>query len=163
VIGYFPAAEQGTLLREAFGPETSDDASKGHIGTGGVVTWRRAVAAGSGYVDLRGLSDVEGRQDQAIAFAETWLYTPHERFIGVALGTDDGSQVFLNRRVMYENPARRGADPYEHVAKWRLPAGWNRVLFKVENGSGSFGLYFRLFDDDIVVDYAPNAIPGPVD
>ncbi|MFT5291568.1 MAG: hypothetical protein ACI82F_003652 [Planctomycetota bacterium] len=30
-----------------------------------------------------------------------------------------------------------------------LEAGWNRVLFQVENGGGSYGLYFHLFDADV--------------
>jgi hypothetical protein len=159
-IGYFPAPEAGTVLRATLGPETDPDLDRAHAGRAGTTArWRRLACSDSGFLDLRGLDDDPARAENAIACAQTWLHSPDERTVPVALGTDDGSRVALNGVVVYENASRRGARPFEHVSTWRLNAGWNRVLIKVENGTGGFGAYLRVLDDDI----RWSARPDPVD
>ena len=43
----------------------------------------------------------------------------------------------------------------QHLGRAKLAAGWNRVLIKVENGTGAFGLYFRPLDERVRAAAAP--------
>lgn len=146
-IGYFPAPDAGTVARVEFGPESDSDLSRVYEGKdGATVRWTRVRANDSGYLDLRDLATNTDAAQNAAVCIQTWLYTPEDREVVVALGTDDGSRIYLNGEVVYENTARRAASPLEHVATWHLRAGLNRVLLKIENGTGGFGAYFRVLD-----------------
>jgi hypothetical protein len=87
--------------------------------------------------------------EDAVAFAQTWLHAPSARRVHYTLGTDDGCRVELNGAVIHEDRTRHGATPMQHVDTMDLRAGWNRVVVAVENGVGSFGLYFRVLDDQV--------------
>ncbi|MCP3902133.1 MAG: CehA/McbA family metallohydrolase [Planctomycetes bacterium] len=152
VLGYFPAPEVGTVAGTDFGPESDPDHGRVHEARNGTeARWRSATADATGFLDLKGLAADPALETFALAFAETWLWVADAQRVPVALGTDDGSRVYLNDAIVYDNPARRGATPMEHVDTWMLQGGWNRVLFKVENGTGSFGLYFRVLDETVKV------------
>ncbi len=69
--------------------------------------------------------------------------------IYLSLNDERWTMLYLNDEIVYDNPRRRGADPLEHLATWRLRRGGNRVLFKIENGTGGFGAYFRVLDDQV--------------
>ena len=71
------------------------------------------------------------------------------RTVPFALGADDGCRVYLNGSLIYADPSQHAANPWQHFGRLRLRGGWNRVLFKVANGVGDFGLYFQLFDPEI--------------
>ena len=77
------------------------------------------------------------------------------RTVPFALGTDDGCRVYLNGSLIYDDPSRHGANPWQHFGRLRLRRGWNRVLVKLENGVGNFGLYFQLFDAEVRTARAP--------
>jgi hypothetical protein len=113
----------------------------------GDTPWTPATGAASGHLDL--IRAVEGPHEHVIAYAGTWMHVSEPRTVGVTLGTDDGSRVWLNYELVYENAEPRSASPLEHVARWELDAGWNRVLFEVRNGTGEWGLYFRVLDDAV--------------
>ncbi|HUU10028.1 MAG TPA: hypothetical protein VM431_05755, partial [Phycisphaerae bacterium] len=85
----------------------------------------------------------------AIAYAQTWLHAPEDRSVYFALGSDDGCRMWLNGDLLHEDNTRHSADPFRHLGRLPLRAGWNRVLLKVENGTGDFGLYFRVLDNEI--------------
>ena len=56
---------------------------------------------------------------------------------------------------MYENLARKGASPLEKLVWLELEEGWNRLLFKVENEGGPFGIYARVLTDGVTVAARP--------
>ncbi|MHC5114586.1 MAG: CehA/McbA family metallohydrolase [Planctomycetota bacterium] len=154
-LGYFPAPDENTVAND-FGPEHDPRPTRVYPGRDGTeARWQPATAGESGFLDLKGLAEDPALETYALAYAECYLYSPEAREVAVALGTDDGSRVYLNGGLVYDNPARRGARPMEHVDTWTLQSGWNRVLFKVENGTGSFGVYFRVLDDTVDVAPAP--------
>jgi hypothetical protein len=158
VLAYFDAPEQGTITRAHHGPERDADLSRSYAGKNGAeVHWQTASTNASGLLDLRGRSESPDDQNNALAYAQTWLISPDDRTVAVTLGTDDGSRVYVNDVLVYDNPARRGANPLQHIAVWQMKKGLNRVLFTVENGGGGFGLYFRVLDDEIDFTAAPEA------
>ncbi|MEQ8765786.1 MAG: CehA/McbA family metallohydrolase [Planctomycetota bacterium] len=144
-IGYFPNPDRSTLYSRAFGPETDGDVRHEHEGRGGPARWRRASVSRDGYLDLLDPADRAGGEN-AIVYAQTWVLSPDERDAMYAIGTDDGCQLFFNGQKVYEDRSRHAASPFRQMGVLKMKAGWNRVLVKVENGSGDCGLYFQLFD-----------------
>jgi len=141
VAGYDPSPEAGTVLASSGGPAPEDGA------------WTAAEASESGYLDLRQIDP--SACENAIAYAQTWVRAPAAGDYGYTLGTDDGCRAWVGGRLLAESGARRGASPLQHIGQVRLEEGWNRVVIAVENGSGGFGLYFRILDDAVTASARP--------
>jgi len=150
VIGYFPSPAQSTLVTMSYPPESVPSTAAAHAGKAGAeVRWREGSCRADGYLDLNQLDQRQELSGNAIAYAQTWLHSPDEREVLVALGTDDGCRVWVGSELVYEENTRHRASPMQHLGTVKLTTGWNRVLFKVENGSGDFGLYLRVLDDEV--------------
>jgi len=146
VVGYFPADEQGTVLARDYGPENQIDGS--FEGKGGAATsWKLKYTNDSGYLDLQAVPSAAGDSSNAIAYAQAWLHSDTVQDVKFAFGCDDGGVLSVNGVTLYQSKERKGASPTEFISTMTLRPGWNRVLAKVENGSGGFGLYFRPFAD----------------
>ena len=166
VVGYFPNPAADTLVTTAYGPEQAlqhepppppQAAAKPFVGKNNApVTWKELRTSDNGFLNLRGVSAIKGLDANAIAYARTWLHSPDARSVRIGLGTDDGCRLWLNDSLLYEDNTRHGATPYQHLMTLPLRPGWNSVLLKVENGVGSFGLYLRLFDEEIRVAVRPS-------
>jgi hypothetical protein len=150
-VRYFPNPSPDTLVTTDFGPEAEDGSARESFeGKGGApVGWTEATASSSGYLDLRPEGEPREIGENAIAYAEIWLEAPEDREVLYALGTDDGCRLWVNNELLFEDNTRHGANPLAQVGRMRLRAGWNRVLVKIENGAGGFGLYFRVLDAEV--------------
>jgi hypothetical protein len=128
VAGYFDNPRRDTLATVAYDPEVRPELTAEYRGKReAVVRWTELRADRKGYLDLRQIDPRKEACSNAIAYAQCALHSPDARRVRYAFGSDDGSRVWLNGVL-------------------DLQAGWNRVLVKVENGDGGFGLYFRVFD-----------------
>jgi hypothetical protein len=65
----------------------------------------------------------------------------------VSLGSDDGLQVWLNGEKLLARNVARGVEPDQELVRLDLKAGENRLLLKVNNGSGGYGFYFAISKD----------------
>ncbi len=149
VLGPVPAPEPGTVSRLEVGPETDGDGERSFVHAGKDLIWKALeTREGDAYLDFNALGDAH-ELENAMVYAQTFLHVEKQKTVPCFLGTDDGCRVYLNGRVIYDNPARKGANPFEHLTQLSLKAGWNRLLFKVENGVGGFGLYCRVLDDGV--------------
>ncbi len=149
IVGYFPRSSREAAVRQVFGPETTtalDATFEGKQGRS--VGWQPAVVRSDGFVDLRQIGP-RGLDRNAVAYARTFLYSPDARRVRFALGTDDACRVWLDGELIYEDLSGHAANPFQHLGELSLHAGWNRVLVKVENGGGAFGLYLHVFDDAV--------------
>lgn len=63
--------------------------------------------------------------------------------IELSLGSDDSIVVWLNGKKVHENKVLRGVAPDQEKVKVDLKTGENQLLFKIANGSGGYGFYFR--------------------
>jgi len=148
-VGYFESPSAGTVIQREFGPELDPDGSTFGDAKSGPASWTLAHADGRGYVDLLRLEAGSGTPSDAIAYLQTWLISPDDREVGYTLGTDDGCLLWVNGRLVYEDPTRHGAQPLAQVGRISLREGRNRVLLKIENGGGDFGAYFRVLDPEV--------------
>ncbi|MBN2250441.1 MAG: glycosyltransferase family 39 protein [Candidatus Altiarchaeota archaeon] len=95
------------------------------------------------YMDLDGLFNMD---DEVIAYAHAYVYSPTERNARIWYGSDDGIRIWLNNMPVQTDHRHRPASPDTDSADVRLSGGWNRLLVKVEDVTGSWGFYMRLTD-----------------
>ncbi|OPZ85686.1 MAG: hypothetical protein BWY76_01303 [bacterium ADurb.Bin429] len=130
--------EDGTGLEKAYIPETTVLPSHDETLAGN--TWV-SYAAPTPFVDLtERLSPVSN----TIAYAHVYLKSPAEMDATLVFGSDDGIAMWLNGAPVYSLRVRRAADPNQARLPVHLRVGWNRLLVKVDQGTGSWGFYLRL-------------------
>jgi len=125
-------------------PAVADDAP----GPEQALAWRELAPDARGYLDLTALAP-DARSAGTAAWAEAFLHCDAARKTVLCLGSDDGCRVWLGERLVYENPAERAANPLEKVLELELAPGWNRLVVRVDNAGGDFGLYGRVLDADV--------------
>ena len=101
--------------------------------------WTAARTDARGYLDLRRAFGDDS--DRSIAFAQATIESDIERDVLLAVGSDDGWRVWVNGELVLRDDARQAASPFAHVIAVRLRAGANRIVVKIDNGAGEFGLY----------------------
>jgi hypothetical protein len=133
-------------LTELGGEETAAPAegvSLGEVGENRV--WRLALATQERGLDLLHHCWSPG---PAVAYAYATVVSDREQDVRVLLGSDDGVKLWVNGKLCHENHTQRGVTRDEDSVTVRLIAGENRVLFKVDQGHGGWGLMARLTDPD---------------
>ena len=60
-----------------------------------------------------------------------------------SIGSDDSFKIWLNGELIANRFVTRGIAPDQDKIKVRLIKGENELLFKVSNGGGGYGFYFR--------------------
>jgi cysteine-rich repeat protein len=82
------------------------------------------------------------------AYAFTWIYAPSDRDASLAIGTDDGHKIWLDGEVIGTDAGCHGVgvDAFRYPVS--LDAGWHRVLIKVYDGGGGWGLVVRFYETD---------------
>ncbi len=162
VLGPFAAAG-GQAAAEAGAPQglgpgaaAALDPSATFRGKDGAeLRWRPLAAEKQGYLDLLRAAPEPGAAEGAVVLAQTWLHVAEARRVLCAWGSDDGGRVWVGGELVDEHRGARSANPWEHLEAIDLAAGWNRVLFEVENGTGDFGLYFRVLAPEVEAAAAP--------
>ena len=94
------------------------------------------------------LNEQFGPQEKAIAYARTWVYSPHTRRLQFRLGSDDGITVWLNRKQVLNVDVERPCQLDQELVPVTLQQGWNRILLKITQVKGEWAFVFRLTDKD---------------
>lgn len=160
VLGYFANPVSTTIQTSDYGPEgeyarwqagqdlNPDEPYVNKINK--PIEWKPLRADGAGgYLNLQQIEPNRAMYERSIAYARAWVRSPRALSVPIAFGTDDGSQVYVNGEKIHEDTTQHGASPLAFIKSVSLKAGWNHVLFKVENGGGRFGMYFRVLSNDI--------------
>ena len=144
IIGPFPGRGDDWGLDTPYPPEGQDvKLDRAYAGLGGDVRWQLFASEGS-YVNLKVLF---GPVTNAVAYAVTWVHSTRDRAATIAIGSDDRSRVWVNRRLALTGRNATYASAGEFVAPIKLAAGWNELLVKVTQGIGEWGFYFELLDE----------------
>lgn len=145
LIGPFSNADNA-LLAHAEPPEREFQSGAKYPGKSGLVGWVRPYAPTDwGPVNLL---EVFGNQEEAAAYAVTWIHSPVEREVLLSLGSDDGIRVWLNDDLVWQNPRERHLIPDQDVVRVHLIQGYNTVRLKVANNKGEWGFSFRVLSTD---------------
>jgi len=90
-------------------------------------------------LNFKGNANAYGGGDNMDSYGFAWVYTPSGAGPKFLIGSDDGNRVWVNGSLINDNNAARGLTrDQDETGGVGLAAGWNRVLFKVHNGTGGF-------------------------
>ncbi|MFQ6097160.1 MAG: glycoside hydrolase family 172 protein, partial [Armatimonadota bacterium] len=151
VIGPFPHKGPEDMDRD-FGPESDLDLSRALQGIVGLVQWEEMPTTEKGLLDL---NSALRPNDDVIAYALCYVYSPTERAAQMLIGSDDQVKVWLNDELVHYFRNPRAAVPDQDSVDVRLKKGWNKVLCKVGEGKVDWGLYLRFRDPEGQLRYAP--------
>jgi isopenicillin-N N-acyltransferase like protein len=112
---------------------------------GQALRWRPAETR-NGMVDLQ----IPGKPptEYAVAYAWAEIEQPEKRKAYLGIGSDDAVKVWLNGRAVHENWTSRGVRLDDDLVPVELERGKNRLLLKVQNGIGPWGLGCRVMSED---------------
>jgi tetratricopeptide (TPR) repeat protein len=124
-----------------FGPESATDLKASYQANGREVTWRKpATKRLDGTVDL----SVPLRPGtEAVGYALTWLAATGETKATLSLGTSGGFRLFVNGVKVAASDRYNALRPDQYRLQVNLRKGFNRVLLKVCQETGSYGFSFR--------------------
>jgi len=105
--------------------------------------WHQATTA-----DVVPLGDLVAHDDQTLAYLLAFVQAPAARTARALLGSDDGVRVWCNGELRWSHAVHRPLVPDADAFDVPLRAGWNRLLVKVKNDDGGYGLSLRLADAD---------------
>ncbi len=168
-IGPFdnPRGEEFTVgLDIPYPPEEEVDLEGSYTGMNGQrVEWKLLAADPSGYVDL---DPQFTPNEQSLAYAAVWVWSPDSRRVDCFLGTDDWVGLWLNGQRVHANVVHRGAQPDQDHVMLSLNSGWNLLLIKVGDDYGAWGFYLRISDPDEVLQisrrpYVPHQVKGSLE
>jgi len=84
------------------------------------------------------------------AYVMSWVYSPQQRAASLAVGSDDGQVVWLNGVEVGRKLNCSGVSADQLQFAVTLEAGWNRLLHKVYDGGGGWGVVARFYEEDQV-------------
>jgi alpha-mannosidase len=85
-----------------------------------------------------------GKNSNCAAYAFSYLYSPSDRLAAIRFGSDDGAIIWLNGNRVLEQVARRSLAENQDTVHIQLGKGWNRLLIKVDQGSGGWEMISSL-------------------
>ena len=90
-------------------------------------------------LDFKGNASAFGGGNNMDAYGFAWLFTPAGGNTKLAIGSADGNRVWVNGTLRNDTNATRILTRDQDVtASTALPAGWNRILFKLHSFTGTF-------------------------
>jgi len=126
-------------------PETEIDFAKIYPGKTGTVQWQKAD---DGQLDGKlDFTKFFTPTKWVVAYALIDVISSDNREAQLRIGSDDGVKVLLNGQVVWTNQAPRLLKIDQDIVHIQLKQGTNRLLFKVGQGDGGWGLIFRITDE----------------
>jgi hypothetical protein len=126
------------LIDVAFPPEKAD--ARG-------VAWRVLPVSTQGTQPwMLQFHPLFGGPDRA-CYVRTWVHSDEARPALLEFGTDDGSKVWLNEKLVHADGTGGAAVPGEHKVRVQLRKGWNALLLKITQYSGPWQLCLRIRSD----------------
>jgi len=149
VPGWYVAApfddEEGKVLQAVFPPETGINLQDVYQGKFGRIRWIKRRSA-SGVMLLTQTFPRGLHLTNVTAYAFCKVTSPKAQMVQMHVGSDDDALIWLNGEEVYRFNGVRGVKRDEDIVKVHLPAGQSRVLVKVYNRKGEWGLFMRLTD-----------------
>ena len=94
--------------------------------------------------DLHVVLGGEGRA----CYVRTWVHSDSEQPARLETGDDDGSKVWLNGKLLFEDATGGVASPGEHKMPVTLGKGWNALVLKIAQITGPWQFCLRIARPD---------------
>jgi len=98
--------------------------------------------------DRLDLNRVVSSQSPMLAYLMFAVKSPTKHEALALLGSDDGVRVWVNGTLRWSHAIHRDLTRDEDKFEVPLEAGWNRILVKVKNDYGAYGVTLRIADPD---------------
>ena len=85
-----------------------------------------------------------GDSDNCVGYAWTEIMSPADTDAWLGIGSDDGLKVWVNGRLVANSWVVRPSRLGDHVVPFRLKAGRNQILVKVQNDTAAWSFIARL-------------------
>ena len=145
VIGPFDCP-LGRGLQTVLPPERELRFDKTYTGVAGVpVKWQVWPYPDSAYIDFVRIFEPDSF---GVAYALTFIRSSQKLTTKLGVGSNDGVRVWVNDRLVHDNPILRQAAPNQDIVPVTLRKGWNKILVKVDQAGLNWGLYFNVYDPD---------------
>lgn len=86
-------------------------------------------------------------KDNSATYFRSVIDAPRDTKYTVKMGTDDGVKVWVNGKLVHDNPVLRGATPDQDTVTFDLKKGKNVMLVKVINGPAGDTMQISYGDD----------------
>jgi hypothetical protein len=139
VVGPLTAESGDQALATDFGPETAVDLNQ-KLGDGSLKWVRRRDLVDGKTHELRG--------ENAATYLYRTIETPSSRQIHFGVGSDDAVKMWVDGKVVLEQPGQRSVAVDQNVVTLNLAAGTHHILMKVVNYSGGYAWTFRMIGED---------------
>lgn len=106
--------------------------------------WKQVTADG----DSLDLNHHVSPRAPVLGYLWVYLQSPKARVAHVRLGSDDGVRVWANGALVWSHAIHRPLSPGQDEFDLPLQAGWNRLLLKVKNDDGGYGVCLQISDPD---------------
>ena len=96
------------------------------------------------------LNDIFSPNDLVVGYAFCHIQSSKDHKVMMAVGSNDGVKIWLNGEMVhrFHVPHGRWLEKDDDYVPVELQKGINRLLIKVDEGSGDFGFVFRLLNYD---------------
>lgn len=131
-IGPFGAGNFDEAHAKAFIDETNVDLGK----TYGKLKWELA----KNFVDGK-VHTLNGGNSATYLYRTIQSGTARE--LELSIGTDDSFKIWINDQLITDKKITRGVAPDQDKVRVSLVKGGNKLLFKIANGGGGYGFYFK--------------------
>ncbi len=131
-IGPFGAGNFDEAHAKAFIDETNVDLAK----TYGKLKWELA----KNFVDGK-VHTLNGGNSATYLYRTIQSGTARE--LELSIGTDDSFKIWINDQLITDKKITRGVAPDQDKVRVSLVKGGNKLLFKIANGGGGYGFYFK--------------------
>ncbi|MHC4332089.1 MAG: glycoside hydrolase family 38 N-terminal domain-containing protein, partial [Planctomycetota bacterium] len=111
------------------------------------VVWKTTLSDSSGALDFIEALQVD-RLSQGVAYAFCQLFSDRDQEVLLRVRSNDGIRIWLNRTRIHDNHVARGIEQEEDRVHVSLKKGENRLLAKVDQIGGGWGLSIKLADPD---------------
>ncbi len=141
ILGAYPTVTRDRVTHAYLADEKGAAPEPGQ--SVGALTWHEVKADSLGRVDL--LTAIgHPPLEHAAAYAFSWVTSPDERTVTLAFESDDDIEAWLDGTQILLHPVARGVGSGTDTVTVRLAKGANRLLLKILNRTGGFGLGARL-------------------
>ncbi len=142
LLGPFPNPEErGHDI--AYPPEKEIILAKEYDGIPGKIRWQPHHSD----TDKIDLARFFARGREGVAYGVCWIRSDQKRRAVLETGSDDGIKLWLNDQLVVDHKINREAAPAQDTTEVELPAGWTRLLIKIDNrpveGRWCFYVEFR--------------------
>lgn len=137
VLGPFPDPDDTELRKETINEKAAEPTAGQRVKGAG---WTLHKSDGD-FVSFEAALKNESR---CVGYAFTWLHAIEDTDVVLFLGSDDGVKVLLDGETVFYGHVHGGAKADQHVVPLRLAAGAHRLLVKIDNVAGPWGILARI-------------------